>query len=223
MAEVPTIRLATREDVGEILSMIKELAEFEHALDKVEATESSLLQTLAFAPSRHRHHHEHHHDKDNSTSTNSKQDSHAHNSLTPSDAPLSGSAHNPPHQNSGYAKTLLLQDPSTAEVAGMALFYHTYSTWQARPGIYLEDLFIRTAHRRKGYATMLLQELARETERIGGGRLEWSCLKWNQNALDFYEGEKVGARQLEEWTGLRVEREELDKLGKAGWGRYRRM
>jgi len=214
-------------DVGEILSMIKELADFEHALDKVEATESSLLQTLAFAPSRHRHHHDHHNKpNDSSSSLPSKDtatDSHARNSLPPPDAPLSGSSHNPPHQNSGYAKTFLLQDPSSGEVAGMALFYHTYSTWQARPGIYLEDLFIRPAHRRKGYATMLLQELARETARIGGGRLEWSCLKWNTDALGFYEGEKVGAKQLEEWTGLRVDGEELGRLGEAGRGRYKRM
>lgn len=93
----------------------------------------------------------------------------------------------------------------------MALFFHTYSTWQAKPGIYLEDLFIRLKWRRKGYASLLLKELARETLRIGGGRLQWSCLDWNENALKFYEGD-VGAHRLSEWIGLRVDGENLKKL-----------
>lgn len=88
----------------------------------------------------------------------------------------------------------------------MALYFHNYSTWRAAPGIYLEDLFIRPKFRGKGYGTRLLGELARETEKCGGKRLEWSVLKWNEPSLRFYEG--LGAKRMEEWVGMRVEGEE---------------
>lgn len=114
-----------------------------------------------------------------------------------------------------FASTFILTAPAAegrkeGPVAGMALFYHTYSTWLARPGIYLEDLFVRPAYRRRGYATLLLQELAKESQRINGGRLEWSCLKWNESALKFYRG--LGAEEMEEWVGLRVDGDNLGKL-----------
>lgn len=114
-----------------------------------------------------------------------------------------------------FASTFLITAPATAEqkkgpVAGMALFYHTYSTWLAKPGIYLEDLFVRPAYRRRGYATLLIQELAKESQRINGGRLEWSCLRWNESALKFYRG--LGAEEMEEWIGLRVDGERLGNL-----------
>ncbi len=129
-----------------------------------------------------------------------------------------------PDFEGGYAKTFLITVPalsSTAgqsaaspkeKVAGMALYFHNYSTWLATPGIYLEDLFIRPHFRRGGFATLLLKRLAEETAKVSGGRgrLEWSCLKWNVNALDFYE--RLGAEQMEEWVGLRVEGQGLRKL-----------
>ena len=190
--------------------MIKELAHFENADDSVLATETSLSLTLAFAPSPHRHSHEHS-DKDEHSHKHSDKDNHAHNDKPPPDAPLSAS--NPqafPTQSTGYAKTFLLEAPENGEIAGMALYFHNYSTWRARPGIYLEDLYVRPAYRRRGYATLLLRELAREVRRIEGGRLEWSCLKWNENALRFYE--EVGAERMEEWVGLRVEGDALERL-----------
>ena len=99
----------------------------------------------------------------------------------------------------------------------MALYFNNYSTWLARPGIYLEDLFIRPDFRGKGYGKRLLGELAAETVRIGGGRLEWSVLKWNEPSIKFYES--VGAERLEEWVGMRVEGVEgLEKLGKWAGG-----
>lgn len=114
-----------------------------------------------------------------------------------------------------YASTFIVTTPPSTEqpkgaVAGMALFYHTYSTWRGRPGIFLEDLFVRPAYRRRGYATLLLKELANETRRIDGGRLEWNCLKWNESALNFYR--RLGAVEMDEWVGLRVDGEPLDKL-----------
>src|ERR1700761_3589603 len=114
----------------------------------------------------------------------------------------------------GYAKTLLIIAPGSEngneDVAGMALYFTNYSTWRGAPGVYLEDLFVRPAHRRKGYAKALLHALAKETKNIGGGRLEWACLKWNENALKFY-GE-VGAKRMDEWVGLRVDGDALVKL-----------
>jgi GNAT superfamily N-acetyltransferase len=115
----------------------------------------------------------------------------------------------------GFAKTLLIR-PAVAdqvdgiEVAGMALFFYNYSTWHAAPGIYLEDLFVRPQYRRRGYASMLLKELAKQVKEVGGARLEWSCLKWNEPSLKFYDG--LGAKQMNEWVGLRVDGDALDKL-----------
>jgi ribosomal protein S18 acetylase RimI-like enzyme len=116
----------------------------------------------------------------------------------------------------GFARTLLILGPSTSAssselaVAGMALFFTNYSTWQGAPGIYLEDLFITPPFRRRGYAQALLKELARITEEIGGKRLEWSCLRWNEGALGFYKN--LGAERMEEWVGLRVEGNALGTL-----------
>jgi hypothetical protein len=117
----------------------------------------------------------------------------------------------------GFARTILIaapppegSDPKTEDIAGMALYFTNYSTWRGAPGVYLEDLYIRPAHRRKGYAKTLLKELARETQKIGGQRLEWACLRWNENALKFYGD--MGAVRMEEWVGLRVEGDALVKL-----------
>lgn len=92
----------------------------------------------------------------------------------------------------------------------MALFFTNYSTWRGAPGVYLEDLYVRPHFRRKGYAGMLLKTLAEETLRLGGKRLEWACLKWNENALKFYA--RIGAKRMDEWVGLRVDGEALEKL-----------
>ncbi|KAI9783496.1 MAG: hypothetical protein M1835_003795 [Candelina submexicana] len=118
------------------------------------------------------------------------------------------------------ASTFLVITPSK-EVAGMALYFHNYSTWRAAPGIYLEDLFIRPAFRRRGYGKMLLARLAAETLRVGGKRLEWSVLKWNQPSIDFYEG--IGAKMMSEWVGMRVEGEGLETLAKGNVIAYERV
>lgn len=115
-----------------------------------------------------------------------------------------------PSSTPGYARTMILSSQPSNEVAGMALYFHNYSTWRAKPGIYLEDLFVRPKFRRRGYATVLLKALAGEVRKIDGARLEWACLKWNVNALKFYEG--LGAKQMDEWVGLRVDGDELGKL-----------
>lgn len=92
----------------------------------------------------------------------------------------------------------------------MALYFTNYSTWRAAPGIYLEDLFVKPDFRGRGYGKLLLKELARETRRIGGERLDWSVLKWNEPSLRFYEG--IGAKRMEEWVGMRVDEGALVRL-----------
>ncbi|KAG7375613.1 Diamine acetyltransferase 1 [Phytophthora pseudosyringae] len=89
-------------------------------------------------------------------------------------------------------------------VAGMALFFYNYSTWLASPGVYLEDLYVRPEFHRQGLATLLFGALAEETQRIsdGQGRLEWSCLRWNEGALAFYD--RIGGERMDEWVSVRV-------------------
>jgi GNAT superfamily N-acetyltransferase len=112
----------------------------------------------------------------------------------------------------GFAKTYLIIAPDGV-TAGMALYFYNYSTWRAAPGIYLEDLFVKPAYRKRGYATALIKTLAKEVVGMEGGRLEWSCLKWNTPSLKFYES--LGAKQMTEWVGLRVDGEALEALAKS--------
>ena len=87
-------------------------------------------------------------------------------------------------------------------VVGFALYFHSFSTFLGKPGIYLEDLFVRPEHRGKGIGKRLLVHLARLAVERGCGRLEWAVLDWNQRAIDFYRAH--GAGPLDEWTVFRV-------------------
>jgi GNAT superfamily N-acetyltransferase len=93
--------------------------------------------------------------------------------------------------------------PARPEPAGFALFHLTFSTWESRPGIWLEDLYVPPSHRRSGVGGALLSELARITVARGYARLEWAALDWNTPALDFYD--KIGAARLEEWRLHRLD------------------
>jgi GNAT superfamily N-acetyltransferase len=97
-----------------------------------------------------------------------------------------------------------------SEAAAFALFFHNYSTFLGKPGIYLEDLFVRPAHRGKGFGEQLLRHLAQLAVQRGCGRFEWSVLDWNQQAIDFYK--KLGAQPLSDWTTFRVTGEALQQL-----------
>ncbi|KAK5109627.1 hypothetical protein LTR62_006864 [Meristemomyces frigidus] len=171
-------------DVPEIHKMICELADYEKALHSVEATEDSLRNTLIFA----------------------------------------GSSQN---QSNRVAKTLILRiqtsepqtksySPSdaTSQIAGMALFYPTYSTWTSKCGIHLEDLYVRPAYRGRGYGKLLIQRLAEEVVNMGGARLEWQCLEWNASSLAFYDS--LGARKMDGWVGLRLDGERLVEMATRG-------
>jgi GNAT superfamily N-acetyltransferase len=145
-----TVRDATAADLGEIGSMIHELAAFEQAPDEVAFDPADLARHL-FGPAPAAH--------------------------------------------------VLIAEPDSkpGTVAGMAVWYPTFSTWVGSPGIWLEDLFVRPDHRRVGLARALLDALVARTE----GRVEWSVLDWNRDAIAFYDG--VGARPVGGWTRYRLD------------------
>ena len=93
---------------------------------------------------------------------------------------------------------------------GFALFFHNFSTFLGRAGLYLEDLYIRPEHRGKGYGKATLQKMARIAVERGCGRLEWSCLDWNKPSIDFYLS--LGAEPMEEWTVYRLSGEKLSRM-----------
>ena len=95
---------------------------------------------------------------------------------------------------------------------GFALFFHNFSTFLGRAGLYLEDLFVLPEHRGKGYGKAILKELARIAVERGCGRLEWWCLDWNRPSIDFYLS--LGARPMDEWTVYRLTGETLQKLAR---------
>ncbi len=113
------------------------------------------------------------------------------------------------------AEVLLAED--AGEVAGFALFFHNYSTFLCKPGIYLEDLFVRPEHRRRGHGEALLAALARLAVERGCGRFEWSVLSWNEPAFAFYES--LGARRMEDWRVMRVDGDALARLAARTRGR----
>lgn len=109
-----------------------------------------------------------------------------------------------------FAEVLLLEENKKS--AGIAIFFHNFSTFLGRPGIYLEDLFVKPEFRGKGYGKQLLAYLARLTVERNCGRLEWSVLDWNTPALDFYKS--VGATPMQEWTVQRLTGDSLMSLAK---------
>jgi GNAT superfamily N-acetyltransferase len=158
-----TVRIepARPEDVPMILTLIRELAEFERLLHEVTATEEQVREGLFGA------------------------------------------------RPSAEVVMARLGD----EVAGFALYFHNFSTFLAKPGIYLEDLYVRQKFRGQGCGEALLRHLASIALARGCGRLEWSVLHWNQRAIDFYKS--LGAVPMSEWTIYRVTGDALTKLGSA--------
>jgi GNAT superfamily N-acetyltransferase len=152
------IRVATEDDVPLILSLIRELAEYERLSHEVVATEETLRDSL-FGERR-------------------------------------------------VAETLLAylgDDP-----AGFALFFHNFSTFLGRPGIYLEDLYVRPEFRSAGVGRTLLVRIAGLTKERGCGRLEWAVLDWNEPAISFYK--RIGASPVSGWTVYRLTGEALEEL-----------
>ena len=156
--EKANFRPATKADVGIILGLIKELADYEKLAHEVVATEEVLLKTL-----------------------------------------FGGRA---------YAECIIGE--VDGEPAGFALFFHNYSTFLGKPGIYLEDLYIKKTHRGAGLGAGFFRELARIALKRDCGRLEWSVLDWNEPAINFYK--KLGAKSQDGWTVQRLTRPEMENL-----------
>ena len=93
---------------------------------------------------------------------------------------------------------------------GSALFFHNFSTFLGRAGIYLEDLYVQPAYRGRGYGKALLKRLAQITVERGCGRLEWACLDWNKPSIDFYRS--LGAVSMDGWTTYRLTGDTLQKM-----------
>lgn len=160
MTTAPELKIATIDDIPTILAFIRELADYEHMLDQVVATEESLRYWLF--------------------------DQH---------------------------KAEVLLALRHGKPVGFALFFHNFSTFLGKAGIYLEDLYVRKEARGTGCGKALLRELARITVERGCGRLEWNCLDWNQPSIDFYRS--LGARPMEDWTLYRLTGEELLTLARS--------
>lgn len=154
----PTIRAARPGDETEIVAMVRELAEFEHALDQCTVTETQ-MRTALFGP-------------------------------------------NP------VADAFLVEVDGA--VAAMAVWFVSFSTWDGVGGVYLEDLYVRPAFRRRGLARMLLSRLARVCVERGYTRLGWAVLNWNTDAITLYDG--VGGVPQSEWTTYRVSGDALTGL-----------
>ncbi len=109
-----------------------------------------------------------------------------------------------------FAEVLIAKENRTE--VGFALFFHNYSTFLGKPGIYLEDLFVKEEFRGKGYGKSLLKKLAKITVERNCGRLEWSVLDWNEPSIKFYK--KLGAVPMEDWTVFRIDKNSLLYLAK---------
>jgi len=152
------VRTATLGDVPVILDLIRALATYERAPNKVTATEKGLVEVLF---------------------------------------------------GEKPAAEVLLAFENEAAI-GFAVFFHNFSTWLGRPGLYLEDLFVKPQHRGKGYGRALLIHLAKIAREHGSGRMEWAVLDWNEPAIRFYR--QLGAKPMDEWTVFRLTRDGIAKL-----------
>jgi GNAT superfamily N-acetyltransferase len=109
------------------------------------------------------------------------------------------------------AEVVLAFEGETA--VGFAVYFHNFSTFLGRKGLWLEDLFVKPQHRRRGYGKALLLHVARIAHERGCGRFEWAALDWNTPAWEFYRA--LGAVPLEDWTMFRVTGETLEKLARS--------
>jgi GNAT superfamily N-acetyltransferase len=106
------------------------------------------------------------------------------------------------------------------EAVGFAVYFFNFSTWLARPGLYLEDLFVKPELRGSGYGRALLVRLAQIAHERGCGRMEWAVLDWNDPAIQFYK--KLGAKPMDEWTVFRLTREGIATLAESSTSRSTR-
>jgi GNAT superfamily N-acetyltransferase len=111
------------------------------------------------------------------------------------------------------AAEALLLESADGEAVGYVIFFTTFSTFECRSGIWLEDVYVRPEHRRGGIGRAVMEHLAQLAQKRGHVRLEWVALDWNEPALNFYE--KLGARRLDDWKILRLEKDGIRRLAEA--------
>lgn len=111
----------------------------------------------------------------------------------------------------GAAEALLVET-ADGETVGYAIFFTNFSTFECKPGIWLEDVFVRPEHRRGGIGLAVMEHLARLVIERDYARLEWCALEWNEPALEFYAG--IGANRLDDWHMLRLERDGIERLAR---------
>jgi GNAT superfamily N-acetyltransferase len=114
------------------------------------------------------------------------------------------------------AAEALLLETADGEAVGYAIFFTTFSTFECRSGIWLEDVYVRPEHRRGGLGRLVMEHLANLALDRGHVRLDWVALEWNEPALNFYE--QLGAQRLDDWKLLRLEREGIKRLAGEGDG-----
>ena len=180
-----SVREATPEDVAQMHQMINELAEYEKAPEEVIATELDLIKALF--------------GRDFSSPEFDQHDS----------ISTSGSANTPHGQPAVYA--FVIEDPNDSDqLAGMAIWFLNYSTWDGTHGVYLEDLYVRPQFRGQGMGKALMKRLAQVCIDNDYSRFQWWVLNWNQPAIEVYRA--MGAKAMDEWTVYRVSGQELKDL-----------
>ncbi|CAA7390798.1 unnamed protein product [Spirodela intermedia] len=203
-----TIRLADNRDVPHILKMIRQMAEFERLTHLFSATESSLSSSLFPAedpvpPFR-------------SVTVFILEVSHGeipaeNGEVQPVFAPISRKIDLASPIADPEAEIFASVRGGGRIVAGFVLFFPNYSTFLAKTGFYVEDLFVREAYRRRGFGRMLLSAVAAQAAKMGLGRVEWCVLDWNENAIKFYQ--EMGAEVHQEWRICRLAGEVLQSYG----------
>ena len=113
-----------------------------------------------------------------------------------------------------FAYPLLITSPDNNAPVGVAIYLYTFSTWMARPGVCLEELYVLPEYRRMGYARLLIRAMAREAHKAGCSKMEWVCLEGNEKALRFYES--LGAKRMKDWVVLKVGTDGIMKLAEGG-------
>ncbi|MQM11011.1 hypothetical protein Taro_043909 [Colocasia esculenta] len=202
------VRLADRRDVPHIHRMIRQMAEFERLTHLFSATESSVSSTLfpqdePLPPFK------------SFTvfilEVSPDAVSAVHEAEDPSFTPITSRVDLATPVSDPEAEAFASPRGGGRVVAGFVLFFPNYSTFLAKPGFYVEDLFVREAYRRRGFGRMLLSAVAAQAARMGLGRVEWCVLDWNVNAIKFYEG--MGADVLQEWRICRLTGSALQAYG----------
>ncbi|KAG9441880.1 hypothetical protein H6P81_017734 [Aristolochia fimbriata] len=192
------IRLADQQDVPHIHGMIYQMAVFERLTHLFSATEKSLSETLFSSPPF------------KSFTVFLLELSQTPFPPTPSDPNYPGivrAVDVPNPIKDPEAETFRSGRSEEAVVAGFVLFFPNYSSFLAKPGFYIEDIFVRESYRRMGFGKMLLSAVAEQAVELGLGRVEWCVLDWNVNAIKFYE--EMGAEVFQEWRICRLTGEAL--------------